>query len=133
MKNTIKFFIPILIIFVLNSCAPVLLSEKNLSLNLNETKISFCKEELDFDEDETLKLSNSLFGNDKYVIVLSKTSIDNPLLASELYYYYLFKNDILYYYGFPFQFHMNENDTIRIAGEEASKYAIQKDGIQLKY
>lgn len=133
MKNIIKFFIPILIIFIINSCAPVFLSEKNLSLNLNETKFSFCKEELDFEEDETLKLSNSLFGNDKFVIVLYKTTIDNPMYASNLYYYYLFKNDILYYYGFPFQFHMNENDTIRIAGEEATNFAIKKDGIELKY
>lgn len=128
----IKFKISVLIILsiLFTSCSTTMVSYKNLKLNLNESTFAFCKDELDFEEDEILKLNNPTFGNDKYIIVVDKI---HHLSSDQLYYYYLFKNDILYYYGYTFQFHMNENDIIRIAGEEATKYAIKKDEIELEY
>lgn len=130
MNKIITIFAFTYLLFSLNSCSTTFVSERHLDFNLNETNFTFCKAQLDFEDDEILKLNNPIFGSDKYIIVVDKI---HYYKKDQLYYYYLFKNDVLYYYGYTFQFHMNENEIIRFAGEEASKYAIKKDEIELKY
>lgn len=130
MKNKIILLVILITVIALNSCSTLMISEKHLDLNLNETNFAFCKDKLEFEDEEILNLTNPIFKNDKYVIVVDKTVL---FKADHLYYYYLFKNDVLVYFGYPFQFHMHENEVFRVAGEEASKYAIKKDEIELKY
>jgi len=127
----IKLVFYVLTVTFLVSCfggPPITIADKHFLLELDKSNKKVLKEELGYDDSKIFVLKNSEFKNDKYEVVITK----NPLFEKEqLYYFYLLKNDVLHYYGYPYQFNLNENDIIRIAGEQATDILIKEENIEI--
>jgi len=64
-------------------------------------------------------LSGQSFNKGNYIIY--QTDIHRTVEATTTY-YYLFKDDKLYYWGYPYKFIKHEDPIIRAAVKEANKY-----------
>lgn len=101
-------------------------AKQNLKLTLGETKLVQLKDDINFEDNELYILKNPELNDGKYKVVI--TTI--PFFSNKFtHYFYLLKDDVLVYYGYPNQLLMNDDDKIRIAGEEASDILIQKEYI----
>jgi hypothetical protein len=127
----IKLIICVVCVSFLGSCfggPPNTISSKHYLLEIDKSTKKVVKEQIDYDDSKLFALNHPDFKNDKYEVVIAK----NPLFKEEqLYYFYLLKNDILHYYGYPYQFNMNENEMIRIAGELATDILIKEEDIEI--
>lgn len=125
LKLNILFLLSILL---LESCSNYV-AEKNLSLEVQKTTTSQLKTYIEFEDEEIFPLKGKYIGNDSYKVVITK---NDYFSSGDVYYFYLLKNDVLFYYGYPYQFLGHSNETLRLAGEEAVEILIKKEDIEVK-
>lgn len=127
--NFLKLNLLFLLSFLLLESCSNYVAEKNLSLEVQKTSTSQLKTFIEFEDDEIFPLKGKYIGNDNYKVVITK---NDYLGSSDVYYFYLIKNDVLMFYGYPYQFLGHNNETIKSAGEESVEILIKKEDIEVK-
>jgi hypothetical protein len=127
--NIIKLNFLFLLSFILLESCSNYVAEKNLSLEVQKTTTSQLKSFIDFEDDEIFPLRGKYIGTDNYKVVITNNDYLN---SGDVYYFYLLKNDVLHFYGYPYQFLGHSNETIKSAGEEAVEILIKKEEIEVK-
>lgn len=118
----------LLFVLYLQSCSNDI-SKKNLQLEVQKTTTSQLKTYIEFDDEEMFPLKGKYTGTDSYKVVITK---NDYLSSGDVHYFYLLKNDVLFYYGYPYQFLGHSNETLRFAGEEAVEILIKKEDNEVK-
>lgn len=115
-------------VLFLQSCSNDI-SKKNLALEVNTTTASQLKSYIDYYDDEIFPLKGKYVGNDNYKVVITN---NDYLSSGDVYYFYLLKNDVLMFYGYPYQYLGHHNEIIKSAGEESVEILIKKENIKVK-
>lgn len=106
---------------ILSACSGSYINYKHLDFELNQTTKKDIVKSLKLMKDKVKPINHTIFGNDRYEVVYKMSDF---ISSNSVFQYYLLRNDTLVYFGYPYQFQSNINDTIRIAGEETTKLLI---------
>lgn len=128
-KQTLMFLV---IISIVGCSNKIYIYDKALDFEIYKSSFSHCKTKLEIENESTevYSLTGDLFKQNKFKAIIPEYNKHEEGAKIK---YFLFKDDILVYFGDPQIYHFNENDTIRNAGEEITKFFIKRQEIYLKY
>ena len=128
----IKTKLLLLIMLTIVGCSNrIYIYDEALDFEIYKSSFSHCKTMLKIENEAFVyNLTGDLFKQNKYKALIPEY---NKYEEGAKIKYFLFKNDTLVYFGDPQIYHFNENDTLRAAGEEITKYFIKRQEIYLKY
>lgn len=117
----------VIMFLLLTACSGSYINYKHLDFELNKTTKKDIIKSLKLMKDKVKPINHNIFGNDRYEVVYKMSDF---ITSNSVFQYYLLRNDTLVYFGYPYQFQSNINDTIRIAGEETTKLLIDLEDLE---
>ena len=126
MKNASQFLLILAIACLVSSCSSFV-SEKMLRIKKGSTIAEVYKFDKDILEKEAIVITNDALdkGTVYHLIVSEISAADNDNI-----WIYAFKNNQLFYWGYPYQFKRHANKEIQAFGEAAGEYLVKKEYLQ---